>query len=106
MKDPCLDELIKAKDKQSHGRDFIGDRSMFPEPVVFLTTEEQQFDIERLCTNPESLSIMGVDALFQIPNLNYYFTFVTYKNLLFETKRVVTIIDYYCNYYTFCSLTS
>lgn len=85
-KDPLLDVLVKAKEDQSSRKDaFIRDIPMFPEPVVFLTTDQQLKDVERFCTNPESFSELGVDATFQIAD--YYFTFVTYQNLLLETKK-------------------
>ncbi|CAB4029271.1 Hypothetical predicted protein [Paramuricea clavata] len=89
VKDPFLDVLIKAKEEQCERNNetigFIRDIPMFPEPVVFLTTEQQLFDVERFCTNPESFCVLGVDATFQISD--YYFTFVTYQNLLLETER-------------------
>ncbi len=87
-KDPFLDVLIKAKQEQGEGDEkvgFIRDIPLFPEPVVFLTTDQQLLDVERFCTNPESFCVLGVDATFQIAD--YYFTFVTYHNLLLETAK-------------------
>ena len=87
-KDCILDLLLKSKQEQGEGGekvDFIRDIPLFPEPVVFLTTDQQLLDVQRFCTNPESFCVLGVDATFQIAD--YYFTFVTYHNLLLETAK-------------------
>ena len=86
--DPFLYVLLKAKEEQSkcgERNGFIREIPLFPEPVVFLTTDQQLLDVKRFCTNPESFCVLGVDATFQIAD--YYFTFVTCQNLLLETER-------------------
>ena len=49
-----------------------------PEPIIFLSTEQQLKDIERFCTNPEMFCVLGIDATFEL--CDYYMTFVTYHN--------------------------
>lgn len=58
---------------------------LFPEPIVFLATEQQLTDIERFCTNPEKFCILGVDCTFQIAD--FYYTFTTYRNLMLTTEK-------------------
>ena len=64
---------------------FIRKVPLFPEPIVFLASDQQLEDIERFCTNPARFCILGVDATFQIAG--FYFTFATYRNLMLKTKR-------------------
>lgn len=87
--DPLLQVLIKDKEDQNKDKQqcFIRDLPMFPEPVVFLTNDQQLFDVERFCTSPKSFCALGVDATFQISD--FYFTFGTYRNLLLETDKGV-----------------
>ena len=85
--DPLLQVITKAKEDQK-GRvenAFIRDIPLFPEPIVFLASEQQLRDIERFCTNPAKFCIVGVDATFQIAG--FYFTFTTYRNLMLTTEK-------------------
>lgn len=85
--DPLLQIITKAKEDQK-GRvknAFIREIPLFPEPIVFLASEQQLIDIERFCTNPAKLCIVGVDATFQITG--FYFTFTTYRNLILTTEK-------------------
>ena len=87
MNDPILQVLVKAKEEQK-GRPediFIREIPLFPEPIIFLATDQQLIDIKRFCTNPENFCVLGVDATFQIAS--YYFTFTTYRNLLLTTEK-------------------
>lgn len=87
MDDPVLQVLVKAKEEQQ-GRSediFIREIPLFPEPIVFLATDQQLLDIERFCTNPEKFCVLGVDATFQIASC--YFTVTTYRNLLLTTEK-------------------
>ena len=84
MDDPVLQVLVKAKEEQK-GRPediFIREIPLFPEPIIFLATDQQLTDF---CTNPEKFCVLGVDATFQIAS--YYFTFTTYRNLLLTTEK-------------------
>jgi hypothetical protein len=87
--DPLLQVLVKAKAKEEQqGRTediLIRELPLFPEPTVFLATQQQLIDIERFCTNPEKFCILGVDATFQIAT--FYFTFTTYRNLMLTTEK-------------------
>ncbi|CAB3977442.1 Hypothetical predicted protein [Paramuricea clavata] len=85
--DPLLQIITKAKEDQK-GRvenAFIREIPLFPEPIVFLASEQQLKDIERFCTNPAKFCIVGVDATFQIAG--FYFTFTTYRNLMLTTEK-------------------
>ena len=62
-------------------------KTMFPEPIVFLATEQQLADTVRFCTNPEALCILGVDCTFQIAD--FYYMFTTYRNLMLTTEKGV-----------------
>ena len=87
MDDPILQVLVEAKEEQK-GRPediLIREIPLFPEPIIFLATDQQLIDIERFCTNPEKFCVLGVDATFQIAS--YYFTFTTYRNLLLTTEK-------------------
>ena len=87
MDDPVMQVSVKAKEEQK-GRPediFIREIPLFPEPIIFLATDQQLTDIERSCTNPEKFCVLGVDATFQIAS--YYFTFTTYRNLLLTTEK-------------------
>lgn len=85
--DPLLDILAKAKEEQQGRQEdmLIREIPMFPEPIVFLSTQQQLADIERFCTNPEQFCVLGVDATFQIAS--YYYTFTTYRNLMLRTDK-------------------
>ena len=69
--DPLLQVLAKAKEEQQVLMEdvFIRKIPLFPEPIVFLATEQQLADIVRFCTNPEAFCILGVDCTFQIADI-------------------------------------
>ena len=75
--DPLLQVLPKAKEEQQGPTEdiFIREIPLFPEPIVFLATEQQLADVVRFCTNPEAFCILGVDCTFQIAD--FYYTFTT-----------------------------
>ena len=85
--DPLLQVLAKAKEEQQGRKQdmLIREVPLFPEPIVFLATEQQLTDIERFCTNPEKFCILGVDCTFQIAD--FYYTFTTYRNLMLTTEK-------------------
>ena len=87
--DPLLQVLAKAKEEQQGLREnlFIREIPLFPEPIVFLATDQQLTDVVRFCTNPEAFCILGVDCTFQIAD--YYYTFTTYRNLMLTTNKGV-----------------
>ena len=62
--DPLLQILAKAKEEQQGRKEdiLIREIPLFPEPIIFLATEQQLIDIERFCTNPEKFCILGVDC--------------------------------------------
>ena len=66
--DLLLQVLVKAKEEQQgHTEDIlIRELPLFPEPSVFLATQQQLINIEHFCMNPERFCILGVDATFQI----------------------------------------
>ena len=87
--DPLLQVLAKAKEEQQGLMEdvFIREIPLFPEPIVFLATEQQLPDIVCFCTNPEAFCILGVDCTFQIAD--FYYTFTTYCNLMLTTDKGV-----------------
>ena len=85
--DPLLQVIAKAKEEQK-GRienALIREIPLFPEPIIFLASEQQLEDVERFCTNPAKFCVLGVDATFQI--VGFYFTFATYRNLMLRTDK-------------------
>ena len=87
--DPLLQVLAKAKEEQQGPKEniFIREIPLFPEPIIFLATEQQLTDIVRFCTNPEAFCILGIDCTFQIAD--FYFTFCTYRNLMLTNSNGV-----------------
>ena len=85
--DPLLQILAKAKEEQQGWKEdiLIREIPLFPEPIIFLATEQQLIDIERFCTNPEKFCILGVDCTCQIAD--YYYTFTTNRNLMLTTEK-------------------
>ena len=85
--DPLLQVLVKAKEEQQGRKEdmLIREIPLFPEPIIFLATEQQLIDIERFCSNPEEFCILGVDCTFQIAD--FYYTFTTYRNLMLATEK-------------------
>ena len=85
--DPLLQVVTKAKEEQ-RGRienALIREIPLFPEPIVFLASEQQLKDIERFCTNPAKFCVLGADATFQIAG--FYYTFTTCRNLWLRTDK-------------------
>ena len=70
-----LQVLVKAKEEQQGRKEdmLIREIPLFPEPIIFLATEQQLIDIDRFCSNPETFCILGVDCTFQIAD--FYYTF-------------------------------
>ena len=85
--DPLVQILSKAKEEQQGRKEdmLIREMPLFPEPIIFLATEQQLVDIERFCTNPEKFCILGVDSTFQVAD--FYYTFTTYRNLMLTTDK-------------------
>ena len=50
-----------------------------------LATDQQLKDVKRFCTNPSTLSVLGVDATFNFGK--YYITLTTCCRLLLRTKE-------------------
>ena len=74
-----FNEHQRRKDK-----DFIRDYKLAPFGVV-LASEKQLIGIVRLCTNPDQISILGVDSTFNIGKFDV--THTTYRHLLLETRK-------------------
>lgn len=55
------------------------------DPCVVLASNQQLLDVERFCTNPAKLSVLGVDATFNFGR--FYVTLTTYRHLLLWTKE-------------------
>lgn len=72
----------KSLDKDSA---FVRDVSASPEFSVFIATKQQLIDIERFCTNAEHLSVLGVDATFNVGK--YFLALTTYRHLMLETSK-------------------
>lgn len=87
--DPLLQVLAKAKEKQQGPKQniFIREIPLFPEPIIFLATEQQLTDIVRFCNNPEAFCIPGTDCTFQIAD--FYFRFCTSQNLMLTNSNGV-----------------
>ena len=87
--DSLLQVLAKAKEEQQGPKEniFIREIPLFPEPIIFLVTEQQLNDMVRFCTNPEVFCILGTDCTFQIAD--FYFTFCTYRNLMLTNSNGV-----------------
>lgn len=66
--DPLVQILAKANEEQQGWKEdvLIREMPLFPEPIIFLATEQQLIDI-------------GVDSTFQIAD--FYYTFATYRKL-------------------------
>ena len=74
-----FNEHQRRKDKG-----FIRDYKLAPFGVV-LASEKQLHDIVRFCTNPDQISILGIDSTFNIGKFDV--THTTYKHLLLETRK-------------------
>ena len=85
--DPLLQVITQAKEEQMGRAEniLIREVPLFPEPIVFLASDQQLEDTERFCTNPARFCVLGIDATFQIAG--FYFTFATYRNHMLKTKR-------------------
>ena len=55
------------------------------DPCVVLASNQQLLDVERFCTNPAKVSVLGVDATFNFGR--FYVTLTTYRHLLLRTKE-------------------
>ena len=55
------------------------------DPCVVLASNQQLLDVERFCTNPAKVSVLGVDATFNFGR--FYLTLTTYRHLLLRTKE-------------------
>ena len=53
--------------------------------VFVLASEKQLHDIVQFCTNPDQISILGIDSTFNIGKFDVIHT--TYKHLLLETRK-------------------
>jgi hypothetical protein len=66
--DPLLQVITKAKEEQMGKAEniLIQEVPLFPEPIVFLASDQQLEHIKRFCTNPARFCLLGVNATFQI----------------------------------------
>ena len=64
---------------------FIRDVKAYPDPAVFLATDQQMHDLERFCCNPAEFSILTVDPTFSLGDFDV--TPTTYRHLLLHSKR-------------------
>ena len=64
---------------------FIRDVKAYPEPAIFLASEQQLLDLERFCCDSSNSSILTVDPTFSLGDFDV--TPTTYRHLLLCTKR-------------------
>ena len=75
-----LQAHLEDKDKK-----FIRDVKVFPEPAIVVATDQQLYDIERFCCNPNEFSILTIDPTFTLGDFDV--TPTTHRNLLLQCKR-------------------
>lgn len=78
---------MEVSKEQSLDKDsaFVRDVSASLEFSVFMAAKQQLIDIEHFCTNVEHLSVLGVDATFNVGK--YFSTLTTYRHLMLEQVR-------------------
>ena len=67
------------------GDSFVRVVAASPEPMCILATDQQLFDMERFCTNPNVFSILSVDPTFSLGDFNV--TCIVYRHLLIKDRR-------------------
>ena len=68
--DPLLQVITKANEEQMGSAEniLIREVPLFPEPIVFLASDQQLEDIERFCTNPARFCVYLVSTQhFKLP---------------------------------------
>ena len=64
---------------------FIRDIKTYPEPAIVLATDQQLFDVQRFCCDPQQFSILTVDPTFSLGDFDV--TPTTYRHLMLLSKR-------------------
>ena len=80
-----LYSIMLQAQMEEKGKKFIRDVKTYPEPAIVVATEQQLFDVERFCCNPEMFSILTVDPTFSLGDFDV--TPMTYRHLLLSSKR-------------------
>ena len=80
-----LYSIMLQAQMEEKGKKFIRDVKTYPEPAIVVATEQQLFDVERFCCNPEMFSILTVDPTFSLGDFDV--TPTTYRHLLLYSKR-------------------
>ena len=84
--DPLLELMYMCKSQAREiSSAFVREVIASPELKIFMATNQQLLDIERFCLNPESFSVLGVDATYNVGD--FYLTLTTYRNLIFSNNK-------------------
>lgn len=88
----CPDEMIEVldmcKDQQGTDDAFVRDVTLAPEKTIFLGNNRQLKDIEKFCTGPGNLCVLGADPTYNIGNV--YVTLTTYRHLMLTNAKGVS----------------
>lgn len=88
----CPDEMIEVldmcKDQQGTDDAFVRDVTLAPEKTIFLGNNRQLKDIEKFCTGPGNLCVLGADPTYNIGN--FYVTLTTYRHLMLTNAKGVS----------------
>ncbi len=76
-----------AKNQENSSDRFIREVRDAPEFTVFLASNRQLYDVQKMCTNVRNFSILGVDTTFNIGD--FFVTLTTYRHLMLLTKMGV-----------------
>ena len=79
-------ERAKREEELSKGAAFIRECSIHPGLVVVLASDRQLKEVAQFCTNPNDLSVFGVDPTFNVFEQNISLTVTSYRNLRLEKK--------------------
>ena len=78
--DPVIECSDLAKAQELKENRFLRDVRSAPEFTMFMANERKVEDINKFCTDEESVSVLGVDTTFNIGQ--YYVTITTYRHLM------------------------
>ena len=82
--DPIIECSDLAKSQELKENRFLREVRSAPEFTMFLATDRQLEDINKYCTDEESISILGVDTTFNIGQ--YYVTITTYRHMMLTNE--------------------
>lgn len=60
----------------------------YPEPPIVLATDQQLFDVQRFCCDPQQFSTLTVDTMYSLGDFDV--TLTTYRHLMLLSKRTNT----------------